>query len=602
MYLQTYRKRFIRSLVRFNDWRKRHISKINFLILISAVVGIIGGIASSLLKKLTHLIASFLQNDFHWEYKYYLYLFFPLIGIFLTILYIRTFIRRSKFQHGIPAILYNISRNSSKIDFHNIYSQIISSALTVGLGGSAGLEAPAVASGSAIGSNLGQFFGLNYRETTLLLACGAAAGISGAFNSPIAGMIFAMEVILPEFSIPVVIPLLLSSALASVVSHFIYDEPLFALVTKDWSIQAFWYYITLGVLVGFYSVFYSKVNSKIFTLFDKIKNRYNKVWIGGIALGLMIALLPALYGEGYITIQKLLDGNYSSLLANSLFGQYQDVGWALVLFGLLSFIGKTFASVITMASGGNGGMFGPTVVVGGLIGFVFSYGLNQTGLVHLNVTNFIIAGMAASVSGVMHAPLTGIFLAAEITGGYVLMVPLMIVSALSYFINKGILKYSIYTKDLAEQGNLLTQENKDNSVLRSLKLKYLIEKDFVVLKPDDTPKSRSHDIIHTRRNIFPVVDADGILLGIVLSDHLLELLISNDEEKQNKWMKEVAQPVDKIIPINTPMHEVMQVMDKMDLRILPIVDDQNRYLGFVTKNGIFNKYRMMLIRQPDYLQ
>ncbi len=602
MHLKTYQKLLIRYLVIINDWRKRRISKTNFLIMAAAVVGVLGGITSSLLKKLTHLIANFLQNDFHWEYKYYLYLFFPLIGIFLTIIYIRTFIRRSKFQHGIPAILYNISRNSSKLDFHNIYSQVISSALTVGLGGSAGLEAPAVASGSAIGSNIGRLFGLNYRETTLLLACGAAAGIAGAFNSPIAGMIFAIEVILPEFSIPAVIPLLLASALASVISKLIYNEPLFALVTKDWIVEAFWYYIALGILIGLYSVFYSKLNSKIFKSFDKIKNRYNKAWIGGITLGVMIALLPALYGEGYITIQKLLNGDYKSLLANSLFGQYQDITWALVLFGVLSMAGKTFASVITMASGGNGGMFGPTVVVGGLFGFVFAFGLNQTGMVHLNVTNFIIAGMAASVSGVMHAPLTGVFLAAEITGGYVLMVPLMIVSALSYFINKGILKYSIYTKGLAEQGNLLSQENKDNSVLRSIKLKYLLEKDFVILRPDDTPKSRSNDIVHTHRNIFPVVDNDGVLTGLLYSDHLLELLISNNEEDRNRLIKDIAQPAQKVIKLNAPMSEVMQIMDSQDLRILPVVNNNGTYLGFVTKNSIFNKYRSMLIRQADYMQ
>jgi CIC family chloride channel protein len=602
LHLKPYQKLLIRYLVIINDWRKTRISKTNFLIIAAAVVGVLGGIASSLLKELTHFIANFLQNDLHWQYKYYLYLFFPLIGIFLTILYIRTFIRRSKFQHGIPAILYNISRNSSKLDFHNIYSQVISSALTVGLGGSAGLEAPAVASGSAIGSNIGRLFGLNYRETTLLLACGAAAGIAGAFNSPIAGMIFAIEVILPEFSIPAVIPLLLASALASVISRLIYNEPLFAFVTRGWVIEAFWYYLALGILVGLYSVYYSKLNSYLFKLFDKIKNRYNKVWIGGITLGIMIALLPALYGEGYITIQKLLDGDYQSLLANSLFSQYQGIAWALILFGALSMVGKTFASIITMASGGNGGMFGPTVVVGGLFGFVFAFGLNQTGMVHLNVTNFMIAGMAASVSGVMHAPLTGIFLAAEITGGYVLMVPLMIVSALSYFINKGILKYSIYTKGLAEQGSLLSQENKDNSVLRSIKLKYLIEKDFVILHPNDTPKSRSADIVHTHRNIFPVVDEEGFLTGLLFSDHLLELLISANEEDHNRLIKDIAQPAQKVIKINTPMADVMQIMDSQDLRILPVTDKDGKYIGFVTKNSIFNKYRTILMRQGDYMQ
>ncbi|MEO8820938.1 MAG: chloride channel protein [Ginsengibacter sp.] len=583
-----------------NRWRKRRISNSNFLIIAACVVGIGGGVTASVLKELTHYVANFLINDLHWKYKFYLYFFFPLIGILLTVLYIRTFIRRAKFQHGIPAIIYNISHNSSKLDFHNIYSQVISSALTVGLGGSAGLEAPAVASGAAIGSNIGRFFGLNYRDTTLLLACGAAAGISGAFNSPVAGMIFAIEVIMPEFSIPAVIPLLISSAFASVVSQLIYKEPLFVLVSRGgWMLDAFWYYIALGIISGIYSVFFSRLNIKLGWGFEKIKNRYNKVLIGGITLGIMIFLMPALYGEGYITIQKLLDGNFKSLLANSIFSEYQNIGWVLLIFAAFSLIGKTFASIITMGSGGNGGMFGPSVVVGGLLGFVFAFGLNQTGMVHLNVTNFIIAGMAASVSGVMHAPLTGVFLAAEITGGYVMMVPLMIVSAISYFINKGIVKYSIYTYGLAAKGTLIAQEDKDHNVLRRIKLKYLIEKDFVILRPDDTPKSRSADIVHTTKNIFPVVDTDGILTGLLFSDHLLELLISKNPEDQNRLIKDIAQPPDRVIDINTSMYEVMRIMDSQDIRILPVTSDNNIYLGFVSKNAIFNKYRHILMRQGN---
>ncbi len=585
-----------------NQWRKQRVSNANFLILAAAVVGILGGIAASVLKELTHYVANFLQNDLHWEYKYYLYFLFPLIGIFLTVFYVRTFIRRSKFQHGIPPILDNISHNSSKLDFHNIYSQIISSALTVGLGGSAGLEAPAVASGASIGSNIGRFFGLNYRETTLLLACGGAAGISGAFNSPVAGMIFAIEVIMPEFTIPAVIPLLISSAISSVVSQIIYKQPLFVLVTSGWTVEAFWYYLVLGILVGIYSIYFSKLNYYLHGAFSKIKNQYNKVWIGGIILGVLIVFLPSLYGEGYITIQKLLDGNYQSLLANSLFPKYQTIAWALLLFGALSLVGKSFACIITMSAGGNGGMFGPSVVVGGLLGFVFAFGLNQTGMTHLDVTNFIIAGMAASISGVMHAPLTGIFLAAEITGGYSLMVPLMIVSAISYFINKGILKYSIYTKDLAEQGTLIPQENREHNVLRRIKLKYLIEKDFVILHPDETPRSRSSDIVHTNRNVFPVVTREGELFGVLYSDQLLELLVSPDAEDQKRLIRDIAQPPDKTIDINTSMYEVMRIMDSHDTRILPVTGPNNSYLGFVTKTGIFNKYRHILKRQEDIMK
>lgn len=588
-------------LQEFNQWRKTKISKTNFLILLAAVVGVFGGIAASVLKKMTHFVANFLQNDFHWQYKYYLYLFFPLIGISLTVFYIRTFIRKHKFQHGISAILFNISKNGSKVDFHNIYSQIISSALTVGWGGSAGLEAPAVASGAGIGSSIGRFFGLSYREVTLLLACGGAAGISGAFNSPIAGMIFAIEVLLPEFSIPAFVPLLIASAVASVVSNMIYNQPLFVLVSHGWVLESFWYYVVLGVLIGIYTIYFNRLNSYLFRFFGKIKNPYYKVVLGGAALGIMIALLPALYGEGYITIQQLLDGQYHQLLNNSFFSAYQNVGWALVLFGLLTMVGKTVASIITLSCGGNGGMFGPSVIVGGLMGFVFAYGLNILGVADLNVTNFMVAGMAGSISGMMHAPLTGIFLSAEITGGYLLIVPLMIVASIAYLINKGVLKYSIYTKALAVKGSLLSQENKDHKVLRQLKLRYLLERDFVVLKESDTPKSRSKDIINSNKNIFPVVNELGILTGIMYSDQLLECILENNEETQNKTIGALAQPPQKKVTVSTDMFEVMQIMESQDLRILPVTTKSGKYIGFVTKYAIFNKYRTLLMRDGEFM-
>jgi CIC family chloride channel protein len=594
-------ERLLKYIEQVNQWRKQKISKDNFLFLAAALVGLLGGLAASLLKWLTHFIANFLQNQLHWDYKYYLYLFFPLTGIFLTVLYVKTFIRKSKFQHGLTPIISNISRNSSKLDFHNIYSQIISSALTVGFGGSAGLEAPIVASGSAIGSNFGRFFGLNYRETTLLLACGAAAGIAGAFNSPVAGMIFAIEVLMPEFSIPAFIPLLIAAACSSVVSQLIYKEPLFALVTEGWVMNALFFYILLAIIAGVFSIYFSRWNTFIHKTFGKIKNKYNKVWMGGIALGIMIALFPALYGEGYITIQQLLNGNYQSLLANSFFSGYQEMSWVLLAFAILTMFGKTFACMITMGSGGNGGMFGPSLVVGGLLGFVFAFGINLTGLAHLNITNFIVAGMAASLSGIMHAPLTGIFLIAEVTGGYVLMVPLMIVSAISYFINKAVMKYSIYTKSLAEQGNFVSMENKDKNILRMMRLKYLIERDFIVLKPDDTPRSRRLDIIHTEKNVFPVVNEKGILLGVLFSEQLLEYVISDKEEEQNKPMKDIAQPGYEPLKMDTPMFEVLQKMDIRNIRILPVVDGNGLYAGFVTKTAIFNKYRALLMRQGDYL-
>lgn len=594
-------EQLLRHIVTLNQFRKRHISQNNFLILAAAIVGAFGGLAASVLKLLAHHVANYLQNDFHWEFKYYLYFFFPLIGILLTVLYIKTFIRRRPFLHGIPPLMKSVSEGRSRLDFHNIYSQIITAALTVGMGGSAGLEAPSVASGASIGSNIGRLFRLDYRETTLLLACGGAAGISGAFNSPVAGMIFALEVLLPAFSMPAIIPLLIASAVGSVVSGLVYDTPLFVYVTHSWDLSAFWFYVIFGVISGFYSTWFGWLNGYLHKIMGRIKNTYNKVWIGGLCLGGMIAVFPALYGEGYIAIQQLLNGNYQSLLANSFFSSYQQYAWVLFFFAVLTVLGKTFACIITMSSGGNGGMFGPSVVVGGLLGFVFAFGLNQTGLVHLNVTHFIVAGMAASVSGVMHAPLTGIFLSAEITGGYVLIVPLMVVSAISYFINKKILKYSIYTKPLAEQGEIVRHENIDLSVLTHIKLKYLLEKDFVILHPEDSAAKRKSDIIHSKRNIFPVVDEEGKLIGILAIETLLEQIVYSKSEIEKQPLSTIVQPTDDAVNINARMREVLQTMDKKNVRILPVVDSQNKYLGFVSKNGIFIKYRKLLIHQNDLL-
>ncbi len=587
---------------RLNQWRMQKISNRNFMVVLAVFVGIIGGLAAAALKGLTHSIAASLQDDVQWEYKYYLYLFFPLIGIFLSVLYVRRFIRKGTFEHGITPIIYAISRKSSRIEAHNIYSQIVTSALTVGFGGSAGLEAPIAYSGSAIGSNAGRFFGLNYREVTMLLACGAAAGIAGAFNSPVAGMIFAIEILLPEFSIPAFIPLLMSAATASVVSRLVYNEPLFHLVTDDWEIQALFFYLLLAVAIGLFSIYFARVSTWVNRMFARVKNPYQKVGISGISLGLLIFLFPALYGEGYIAIQQMLDGRTDSLLANSIFADYQHMGVLVVAYAMITVFAKSIASLITLNSGGNGGMFGPSLVMGGLLGFAFSYGINLTGLIELNIANFVVAGMAGALSGIMHAPLTAIFLIAEITGGYVLMVPLMLVTAISYLINRAVQKYSIYTKVLAEQGDLLTHEDKDRTVLSMMRLRYVLERNFTILRPDERPTDRRHDIIHTKRNIFPVVDADGKLLGIIYSERLFEILLGENEEKAGRTMRELAEkPVD-IIRMDTNMEAVMQKMNREDIWILPVVDADGKYMGFVSKSAVFNKYRALLMRQGSYLE
>ncbi|MFZ4861957.1 chloride channel protein [Sphingobacterium sp. Mn56C] len=595
------KEKFLRKLDAVNKWRMERISNRNFLVLLAFLVGIVGGLAAALLKGMTHFIASALQDDVEWHYKYSFYLVFPLIGILLSVLFVRKFLKGKKFEHGITPIIYSISRKSSRIEVHTIYSQIVTSALTVGFGGSSGLEAPIAYSGSAIGSNIARFFGLSYKEVTLLLACGAAAGISAAFNSPVAGMIFAIEILLSEFSIPVFIPLLISSAIASVVSRLLYAEPLFHTTLTDWKVEALIFYIALAILIGLFTIYFSRVSQRVKEWFAKISNPYNKVWISGLSLGVMIFLFPALYGEGYITIQQILDGNFNAIVKNSLFTNFRDMGWVVVAYTILTLFGKSFAALFTINSGGNGGVFGPSLVMGGLLGFAFAYGLNLTGLVELNVPNFVMAGMAGALSGIMHAPLTGMFLIAEVTGGYALMVPLMLVASISYLINRAVMKHSIYTKVLADSGDLLSYEDKDRTVLSMMKLRYVIEKNFVVLHPDEKPGDRKSDIIHSKRNIFPIVDDDGKLLGVLYSERLFSILLG-EEEGVNRSFASLAQKPNDIIQENEDMERVMAKMNKDDVWILPVVDTQEKYVGFISKAAVFNKYRALLMRQSAYLE
>lgn len=584
---------------KFNQYRLQKLSSRNFLIVAALIVGVVAGLAAALLKLITHHIESFLQYDLAWRYKYYLYLFFPLTGILLAVVYVKKFIKKDKFENGLTPILYAISKKSSKITYHNIYSQIITCALTVGFGGSTGLEAPVVFSGAAIGSNAGKIFGLNYRETTLLLGCGAAAAIAGAFNSPIAGIIFAIEVLLPEFSIPVFIPLIIAASTASVVGRFFNSRQLFFLQTNGWEIKAIVFYIAMAGMIGLFSVFFAKLTYVIKDWFKNIPNTYAKVLVGGLALGLLIFIFPTLYGEGYVTIARLLAGDHESIMKNSVFADYSNVPSWIVIFTVLTILAKAIATLITLSAGGNGGVFGPSLIMGGLAGFGFAHLINLTGIIHLNTHNFIVAGMAAALSGIMHAPLTGVFLIAEITGGYVLMVPLMIVSSISYFISRASLGYSIYTKPLAEKGELLSHEDKDSTVLRMLKLKYLIDNNFIKFLPDESPSDRSFDIIHSKRNVFPVLDASQKFIGIVYSEQLFEILMDKTSELK---ISNIMQPPPDVIYSNCSMPEVMAKMEKDDVWLLPVIDADGKYRGFISKTAIFTKYRALLMRQKNYLQ
>ena len=586
--------RFVNFVDQLNQYRQSKISNKNFLIIAAVIVGILAGLAASLLKGITHKIEHFLQTDLTWQYKYYLYLLFPAIGILLSVLYVRRFIRKGKFETGLTPLLYTISKNSSKVEPHNSYSQIITAAITVGFGGSTGLEAPIATSGASIGSTLGRFLGLNYRETTLLLACGAASGIAGAFNTPIAGIIFAIEILLPEFTIPAFIPLLLSAATAAVVAQLFYKEQLFFLVTEGWQINALGFYVLLAVLVGLYSIYFGKVNSSIKGAFYKIKNPYQKIAVGGIMLGVLIFLFPTLYGEGYITINSLLKGNYTAVISNSIFSEYSHFPAAVIVFTIATVMLKSVATLITLSAGGNGGTFAPSLIIGGLLGFIVSYTINVTGLAQVSTANFIVAGMAAALGSLMHAPLTGIFLIAEITGGYVLMIPLMITTAIAYLINRSVSKYSIYTKPLADKGELSHHEDKDTTVLNMMRLAPLVERNYLAFNENDLLVDRIAEILKSKRNVVPITTEEGKFKGVIYIETVLAQTI-----KPNEMSLKLADLMEEVKPvvISADLKVALRKMEQENVWVLPVVNGYGKYIGMLSKTSIFNKYRDILNQQ-----
>ncbi len=591
--------KFVNFVEKLNHYRQSKISNKNFLIIASVLVGVLAGLAASLLKGITHRIESFLQTDLQWEYKYYLYLLFPAIGILLSVLYVRRFIRKGTFETGLTPLLYTISKKSSRVEPHNAYSQIITSALTVGFGGSVGLEAPIVTSGASIGSTLGRFLGLSYRETTLLLACGAASGIAGAFNSPIAGIVFAIEILLPEFTIPAFIPLLLSAATAAVVARLFYNEQLFFLVTEGWRMEALGFYVVLAGVVGLYSIYFTKVNSAVKNYFAKIVNPYYKIVVGGVMLGVLVFLFPTLYGEGYITINSLLRGDYTAVIDNSIFSNYSGLPYMVILFTVVTVMLKSVATLITLSAGGNGGTFAPSLIIGGLLGFITAYTVNTLGIAQLNVANFIVAGMAAALGSVMHAPLTGIFLIAEITGGYALMVPLMITTAIAYLINRSVSRYSIYTKPLADRGELSHHEDKDTTVLNMMRLKTLVEKNYLTLTANSLLYAKMPELLKSKKNVFPVLDQNGIFVGLLYIEDLLEQMLGTDKDRL--LVGDLMKNAPQTILLTSDLQKVLRVMELDNSWILPVVNHNGKYLGIVSKTAIFNKYRQMLSEQADYL-
>jgi CIC family chloride channel protein len=520
-----------------------------------------------------------------------------LIGILLTVLFVKYFVK-DDISHGISRILYAISRKKSILATHNTYSSMIASSLTVGFGGSVGLEAPIVLTGSAIGSRISNFFHLDYRTTTLMLGCGAAAAIAGIFKAPIAALVFALEVLMLDLTMWSLIPLMISAVTGATVSYFLMGKAvIFYFTIQDpFVLGNLPFYALLGIVCGLVSLYVTKGTIFIEGIFSRFKNPYQKLLIGGTILGILIFLFPPLFGEGYITLKALLTGQAQDLTHNSIFYEYRDNYWILIMYvGLVLFF-KVIAMSVTNGSGGVGGIFAPSLFMGGILGFMVSKTL---GLLHFNKVsepNFTLVGMAGVMAGVMHAPLTAIFLIAEITGGYGLFIPLIVTSAISYLTSYSFQHHSIYTERLARKGDLITH-HKDRAVLTLLNMESVIERDLKIIKPDATLGDLVKLISKSKRNIFPVVDEDGFLQGIILLDDVRDIIFNQNLYDTTLVADLMVSPPATVTP-GEPMALVMQKFEETGAWNLPVTNEK-KYIGFISKARIFNMYRKLLVQFSD---
>ncbi|MEQ9374665.1 MAG: chloride channel protein [Imperialibacter sp.] len=583
-------------LLKFLIWRLRNISDKNFILILAGIVGAIAGIAAVVLKSSVHFIQRLLERNFYLYDINFSYLVYPLIGIVITLV-ISKYVLKEKLGHGITHVLYSISKNSSIIKRSKMYSRMITSAITVGFGGSVGLEAPIVVTGSAIGSNIAQLVHLNYKKRTLLIGCGTAGAISAIFNSPVAGVIFAIEVILADVTISLFIPILIASVTGSLVSKTLLgNDILFSFQLKDSFTAADTpYYILLGVACGLVSLYFTRLTYFVEGKLSGINNDFNRALMGGAALALIILILPPIYGEGYETIKSLLNGNEDEVLQRSLFYGLRENGLIIIIFLFAVMLLKPIASATTIGAGGSGGIFAPSLFLGGVTGYFYARTITQVfPFTNLSLSNFTLVGMCGVMSGVLHAPLTAIFLIAEITSGYTLFVPLMLVSAISYSTISYFEKYSIYTKHLVEKGDLIPND-KDRLVLSQILLEKIVETDLLTIHPNATLDDLVKLVRKSRRNIFPVVNDLGELEGIITLDDVREIMFNEEARKSiivRTWM--TAPPA--FVSSNEKMQSVMNKFEISQAWNLPVIDD-GKYIGFVSKSSIFSAYRSKLIRQ-----
>lgn len=565
----------------------------NVIIFLSVIIGILSGLAAVLLKNAVHHVEKFVLGLSNVEDQNYFYLALPALGIMLTWLFISIFIR-DDIGHGVSKILQAISKKSGKIKKHNTYSSMAGCSLTVGFGGSAGMEAPILYTGAAIGSNIAMLFKQNYRFRVLLIGAGVSGAMAAIFKAPIAGIIFAIEVLMIDMTAFSIIPLIISSVTGALVSTFLLGKQIefYFASSEPFNLHNFHWFALLGIFCGLVSLYFLVVHEKIENRLEKIQSPLKRILIGSTLLGLLIFFFPPLFGEGYVFMKHILSGEITQLANNSFFYDYRDDIWIFPGYLLLILIFKVFATSFTTGSGGIGGVFAPSLFMGGIAGALFARVVNQLEFARVSESNFTLVGMAGIIAGVVHAPLSAIFLIAEITGGYELFIPLILTSSIAYMTVNVFRPHSIYTKKLAQKGELITHD-KDKAVLTLLNIKEVIETNFISVKYNDTLGDLAKAISKSQRNIYPVIDNKNNLLGVVALDDVRTIMFNRDMYDSVTVQELMTIPPD-FVKVSDSMEVVMEKFNSTGFWNLPVLDD-DQYVGFVSRSNVFNFYREKLV-------
>lgn len=586
-------KKYLQRLESLIAWGQTKLTNKQFIFLASILVGISVALAVIILKAFAHWVFVFATYINGIIKLSYINSILPIIGILFTAFVIKK-VLGGKIEKGTSQIMYAVAQKASIMPRKQMYAQIITSSLTVGLGGSAGLESPITITGAAFGSNFAQTYKLSYKDRTLLIGCGVAAGIAAAFNAPIAGVLFAIEVLLVDVSIAAFTPIMIAAATGAIVSAVLLKENVLLSFSKqqDFDYQNVPFYVFLGLMTGLITIYYARWFQRIERYFTKYNDKpYKKALIGASMLAVLIFIIPTLFGEGYESIKTLSENDPGKLLQDTLFGDFRDNKWVLLLFVGLAAMLKVFATGFTLGSGGNGGNFAPSLFLGSYVGFFFSQFITLTGISKLPISNFTIVGMAGVLSGLFHAPLTAIFLIAEITGGYNLMIPLMIVSSISFAVSKRFEKHSMDVKHLAKKGHVFTS-NKDTNILSTIDTNQIIQTDYLTVSPDENLEKLVDLISHSNQVIFGVVDKEKNLVGIIHFNDIREIIFSNFKVKYTSVKDVMSTPIEIVYPTDS-METVMNKFEASKVAFLPVIQ-KGKYLGFISKSVALEAYRTKL--------